>query len=159
MPEQPKYTDRKKALAAMQQYCAYQDRCHKEVRDKLRQLGVYSDWTEEIITELIQDKFLDEERFARSYARGKFRIKRWGRNRIVRELKMRQISAYCIKKALTEIEEEEYERVMEEEVLKRHRLEKKAKHPWLKRRKLVDQMVKRGYEAHLLWPLLDRLGI
>ncbi len=157
--DQPKYTDRKKALAVLQQYCAYQDRCHKEARQKLRELGVYPDWAEEIITELIQEKYLDEERFARSYARGKFNIKRWGRNRIIRELKFRQISAYCIKKALTEIDEEEYERVMEAEVLKRHRLEKKAKHPWLRRRKLVDYMVKKGYESHLLWPLLDRLEI
>ncbi|MEL6667751.1 MAG: RecX family transcriptional regulator [Bacteroidota bacterium] len=157
--EKAPYTDREKALAALQAYCAYQDRCHQEARKKLRNMGVYEDWAEEIITELIQDNFLNEERFARSYARGKFKMKRWGRNRIRQELKRRQISDYCIRKGLSEIDEEEYLQVMESEVLRRHQQEKKAKHPWLRRRKLVDYMVKRGYEAGLLWPLLDELKI
>ncbi|MEM6398419.1 MAG: regulatory protein RecX [Bacteroidota bacterium] len=157
--EKTPYTDRQKALSTLQSYCAYQDRCHQEARQKLRDMGVFPDWIEEIITELIQDNFLNEERFARSYARGKFKMKRWGRNRIKQELKRRQISAYCIKKGLSEIDEDEYRQVMEAELLRRHTQEKKAKHPWLRRRKLVDYMVKRGYEAGLLWPLLDELGI
>ena len=79
MPEKKKYVSLDKALQKLQRYCAYQDRCHQEVRAKLLSLGVYGDEMEEIIVSLIEDKFLDEERFARSFARGKFRLKQWGR--------------------------------------------------------------------------------
>ena len=103
-----KWVSREEALAKMQRYCAYQDRCHKEVRNKLLEMKVYGDWLEEIIVELIEDNFLNEERFACSFARGKFRIKQWGRSRIRQELKQRNISAYCIRKAMEEIDEQEY---------------------------------------------------
>ena len=82
------------AKVALQQFCAYQDRCHKEVVDKLQKMNMIPAAIDVIVTELIQDNFLNEERFARSFARGKFRIKKWGRLRIVRELKFRNISKY-----------------------------------------------------------------
>ncbi len=97
----------------MQRYCAYQDRCHSEVRSKLLDLGIYGDELEEVIAELITDNFLNEERFARSYARGKFNIKKWGRIRIKQELKRRHITAYCLRKAMEEIEEEDYLKTLE----------------------------------------------
>jgi len=147
------------ALDALQDYCAYQDRCHKETRQKLRELGYYGDPAEEVICDLIKEKYLDEERFARSFARGKFKIKRWGRQKITRELKFREISAYCIKKGLTEIEDEEYEQVLENELLRRNRLEKKGLHPYLRRRKLADYMFTRGYESHLTWEAINRLEL
>ena len=103
---QKKYLSKADALKRMQRYCAYQDRCHSEVRTKLIELGVYGDTLEEIMAELVIERFLDEERFARSYVRGKFRLKKWGRVRIKRELKLRKISAYCQRKGLEEIEEE-----------------------------------------------------
>ena len=87
------------AKVALQQFCAYQDRCHKEVVDKLQKMNMIPAAIDVIVTELIQDNFLNEERFARSYARGKFNIKKWGRMRIRQELKRRAISDYCIKKA------------------------------------------------------------
>lgn len=96
------------ALTKLQQYCAYQDRCHSEVRNKLLSLKIYGDDLEEIISELIQEKYLDELRFAKSYARGKFRIKKWGKNKIKQNLKAKQVSDYCIKKAMQEIDDEEY---------------------------------------------------
>ena len=96
------WVSKEEALAKMQRYCAYQERCHEEVRSKLLNMGVYSDWREEIIVQLIEENFLNEERFARSFARGKFRIKQWGRNRIRQELKKRKISDYCVRKAMEE---------------------------------------------------------
>lgn len=96
------------ALEKLRHYCAYQERCHQEVRSKLLSLKVYGDELEEVISSLISDNFLNEERFARSYARGKFRMKQWGRIKIKQELKKRRISDYCIRKAMTEIDEEEY---------------------------------------------------
>jgi len=147
------------ALEALQHYCAYQDRCHQEARRKLRDLGYGGEPAEEVICALIQEKFLDEERFARSFARGKFKMKRWGRQKITRELKQRQISAYCIKKALTEIEEEAYQHTLDEELLRRNRLERKATHPYLRRRKLADYMFQRGYESGMIWESINRLEL
>lgn len=147
------------ALDALQHYCAYQDRCHKEVRQKLRSLRIDEDVADTVICDLIQEKYLNEERYARSFARGKFKIKRWGRQKITRELRQREVSAYCIRKAMTEIDEEEYGQVMENELLRRNRLEKKGLHPYLKRRKLADYMFQRGFESHLTWALIDELGL
>lgn len=147
------------ALDALQDYCAYQDRCHKEVRQKLRELQYFGDLAEEVICELIREKYLDEERFARSFARGRFKMKQWGKQKITRELKQRDVSAYCIKMALTEIEEEEYGLTMERELLRRNKLEKAGLHPYLRRRKLADYMFQRGYESHLTWELINALEL
>lgn len=147
------------ALAALQHYCAYQDRCHTDVRKKLRDINFHGDLAEEVICELICEKYLSEERFARSFARGKFKLKRWGRMKITRELKMKDVSAYCIKKGLTEIDEKEYLRTMENELLRRHNLERKGLHPYLRRRKLADYMFQRGYESNLTWEAIDRLAL
>ena len=97
-----------KALLKLQHYCAYQDRCHQEVRTKLLDIKVYGDELENIMTDLIRDDFLNEERYAKSYCRGKFRMKKWGKNKILQGLKLKRISAYCIKKGMTEIEDDEY---------------------------------------------------
>lgn len=147
------------ALAALQHFCAYQDRCHSEVRQKLREIRFQGDLAEEVICALIAEKYLDEERFARSFARGKFKIKRWGRMKITRELKQKDVSAYCIRKALTEIEEEEYVATLEAELERRNRIEKKGLHPYLKRRKLADYMFQRGYESGMTWEAINRLGL
>ena len=102
------FTEKDRALSKLQKYCAYQERCHQEVRSKLIELKIYGDDLEEIIAELISDNFLNEERFAIAYAGGKFRMKKWGKVRIRIELKKRKISDYCIKKAMQEIDEEGY---------------------------------------------------
>lgn len=96
------------ALLSLQGYCAYQDRCHEEVRSRLKELGVWGDDAEQIIVDLIEEDFLNEERFATSFARGKFRMKSWGKTRIILELKKRKISEYCIKQGLLEIDDDEY---------------------------------------------------
>jgi regulatory protein len=92
----------------LEHYCAYQERCHWEVEQKLKSYGMIPEAREVILTQLIQDNFLNETRFAQSFARGKFRIKNWGKQRIVRELKARYISDFNIKIALKEIPEQEY---------------------------------------------------
>ncbi|MEP2968359.1 regulatory protein RecX, partial [Nonlabens ulvanivorans] len=97
------------ATRAIERYCVYQERCHKEVEDKLRKMGMIQLAIDEIIPHLIQHNFLNETRFSQSYARGKFRYKHWGRNRIIRELKLRKIGERNIKIALQEITPEEYE--------------------------------------------------
>ena len=124
------------ALKKLQAYCAYQDRCHKEVRSKLLDLGMRGHDLEVIMAELVEDNFLNEERFARSYVRGKFRIKRWGRIKIRLELKRRNISAYCIKKGMTEIDDNDYYTTLENIILKNKKysnpipnLNKKANSP------------------------------
>ena len=92
----------------LEHYCAYQERCHKEVAEKLREIGIYGTLIDIIIGKLIEANFLNETRFAESFVRGKFRIKKWGKMRLIRELKIRDISDWNIKNALKEISDEEY---------------------------------------------------
>lgn len=151
-----KYISYDAALDRMQKYCAYQDRCHKEVRSKLFEIGMYGDDLENIIVELIEEKFLDEQRFAMAYARGKFRYKKWGRIRIKRELKMRQISAYCLKKAMEEITDEDYMETLETLLEKKNRV-LRENNIWKRRKKLADYVISKGYESYLVWEAVKRL--
>lgn len=153
MQKPKKYISQAEALQKLQRYCAYQDRCHSEVRSKLLDLGIYGDELEEIIAELITDNFLNEERFARSYARGKFNIKKWGRHRIKQELKRRQITDYCMRKAMEEIEEADYLNTLEELI------RKKAEHmtdpfSFQNKQKLAAFVIRKGYESNLVWEVL-----
>jgi regulatory protein len=148
-----KYISPEEALQKLQRYCAYQDRCHTEVRTKLLDLGVYGDTLEEIMAELITDNFLNEERFARSYVRGKFRIKQWGRVRIKQELKFKKISAYCLKKGLEEIEETEYLKTLNKLLTKKN---KTLKEPddFKRKAKLANYVIQKGYEPSIVWDML-----
>ena len=92
-----KFYSVQEATKKLESYCAYQDRCHKEVESKLRAMGMIPEAKDQIIGHLIKENYLNEERFSKSFARGKFRIKKWGKNRIVNELKQRQITKYNIK--------------------------------------------------------------
>lgn len=148
-----KYLSKTDALAKLQNYCAYQERNHREVRSKLLDLGIYGDDLEDIIASLIEDNFLNEERYARSFARGKFRMKQWGRNRIRRELKMRDISDYCIRKAMEELNETEYLKTLEE-VLEKRSEKIKAENEFAMRSKLAQYAMQRGFEAELVWEAL-----
>jgi regulatory protein len=151
-----KYTSKADALAKLQRYCAYQDRCHKEVRTKLLELGVYGDDLEEVIAQLIEEKFLNEERYARSFARGKFRIKQWGRSRIVRELKMRDISDYCIRKAMEEIEEAEYTQTLADFLAKKALLLENES-GFERNNKLAQYALRRGFEQELVWEAIRKM--
>lgn len=151
-----KWISKEDALKKMMRYCAYQDRCHQEVRQKLMRLQVLPDWREEIIVELIQENFLNEERYACSFARGKFRIKKWGRRRILKELKQRRISEYCIRKAMQEIDEEEYLQTIEYLTQKKAALTKETD-LFKKKSKVANYLVGRGFETNLIWPIIHKL--
>jgi len=145
------------ALEKLRKYCAYQDRCHQEVRSKLLSLKVYGDELEEIISELIKDNFLNEERFAKSYARGKFRMKKWGRMKIKQQLKLRHVSSYCIKKAMEEIEEDEYLSTLLEILEKQ--IQKHNKHSlFIAKDKAIKYAFSRGYESPLIFSTLKEIG-
>lgn len=149
---------KEEALAKMQRYCAYQERCHEEVRSKLLNMGVYSDWREEIIVQLIEENFLNEERFARSFARGKFRIKQWGRNRIRQELKKRKISDYCVRKAMEEIEEADYRSTLETALVKKN-ISLDEEDAYQRKAKLARYAVSRGFESELAWQLINDMDL
>lgn len=137
------------AIDAMQRYCAYQDRCHREVRTRLLEHQVYGHDLEEVMTSLILDDFLNEERYARSYARGKFRINKWGRNKILQHLKYNQISPYCIKKGMSEIDEEDYMETLRKLMVNKVQ-DVKAGNIYTRRNKVKAYLVQKGYESGLI---------
>ena len=138
------------AQKKLEHYCAYQERCHTEVSDKLKQFDVSKPDMDKIIVHLIQNNFLNEERFARSFARGKHRIKFWGKIRIVNELKARHISAPNIKLALTEITETEYFETFEK-IAERHWDTILERNPFKKRKKFCDFLLRKGWESDLVY--------
>lgn len=144
------------AIAKLEHYCAYQERCHYEVVEKLKQMNMIPLAIDEIVYHLIQHNYLNEERFAKSFVRGKFNIKHWGKNRLIRELKFRKISEYNIKSGLKEISEEDY-------VEKLHYIAKKKSdsiqetNRYKKRKKLADYLLYRGWESHLVFELVKDL--
>ena len=92
-----KYVTEQDALKKIKHYCAYQERCHSEVKEKLYSFGLYKQQVENILSKLIEDNYLNEERFAIAFAGGKFRMKHWGRKKIEYELRQKQVSTFCIK--------------------------------------------------------------
>ena len=153
MAKYTKYLSYDDALKKLQHYCAYQDRCHSEVRSKLLDLKIYGDELERIITDLIADNFLNEERFAQSYARGKHRLKKWGRHKITSQLKMKKISPYCIKKGMQEIDDEEYLETLTKLLEKRL-----GDNPSFQETgKAAKYVINKGYESHLVWEVVKTL--
>jgi regulatory protein len=134
------------ALPKVKQYCAYQERCHSEVKEKLFTYGVYGDDADSIISTLIEEDYLNEERFAIAFAGGKFRMKQWGKVKISYELKQKQVSAYCIKKALQSIQAEEYENTLQKLAEQKLKTLKSEKNIFIKKRKLQDFLLQRGFE-------------
>ncbi|PPK96462.1 regulatory protein [Nonlabens xylanidelens] len=139
------------ATRSIERYCAYQERCHKDVEDKLKSMGVIQLAIDEIIPHLIHHKFLNETRYAEAFARGKFRIKSWGRVRIVRELKMKGLNERTIKIGLKEISDVDYEIALD--TLSRKRLQQitTESDKYKKRKKLADYLLYRGWESHLVY--------
>ena len=137
------------ALEKLRRYCIYQDRCQDEVRTKLIRLKVYGDDLEEIIAALVQEDFVNEERFAQSYARGKHKILLWGRNRIYQELRRRHISEYCIKKGMKEIEEEQYIKNIQKLIV-RYKQQYVRLTGYDQRQKIFQRLVYKGYEMDVI---------
>ncbi|MEZ4858498.1 MAG: RecX family transcriptional regulator [Flavobacteriaceae bacterium] len=146
------------AKARMERYCAYQERCHKEVHKKLKELRMIPEAIEQIIHHLLQHNYLNETRFAQAFARGKFKQKLWGKNRIIQELKMREISAFNIKIALQEIPENEYLASFEALFEKRRNQLTTEKNLLKKKKKLADYLLYRGWEANLVWEKVNTIN-
>lgn len=153
MSEPLTYQQVKQKLEA---YCAYQERCHGEVIEKMRAMAVPREDFDEIIVHLIEHNFLNEERFAQSFARGKHRIKSWGKTRIVAELKLRNISQYNINTALNEIADDEYEHTFDTLSLK-HWNSITEKNVQKKRKKFCDFLLRKGFESQLVYQKMKEL--
>tara|TARA_B100001989_G_C24486513_1_gene437254 strand:- start:260 stop:727 length:468 start_codon:yes stop_codon:yes gene_type:complete len=137
-------------------YCAVMDRCQFQVITKLKSYGVSDALADEILIELIQNKYLDEERFARSFCSGKFKIKRWGRNKIAFELSKLKVPKSCILLAMSEIDNIDYKNVI------RHLANKKMaslkdKNSYVRKKKVVDSLLRKGYESELVWSYVHKL--
>lgn len=135
------------SLPKIKQYCAYQERCHSEVREKLYSFGLHKNEVEEIITTLITENYLNEERFAIHFAGGKFRMKQWGKIKIKKALLNKQVSDYCIRKALKEIDERDYEKTFQKLVQQKLKNLKGEKNSFTKKRKLQDFLLQKGFET------------
>ena len=133
----------------LEHYCAYQERCHKEVNKKLRDIGVQRNTKDIILTKLIETDYLNETRFAKSFVRGKFRIKKWGKIRLIKELKIREISDWNIKNALKEISYEEYLDCCKI-LVKKFWLSNKNKPLFIKKKKVWSALNYRGWETELI---------
>ncbi len=145
------------ALLKLANYCAYQERCHLEVTNKLAEYGVYYEDADQVIAELIIQNYLNEERFAKAFAGGKFRVKKWGRNKIKQELKLKKISEYCIKQGLEEIDNEQYMEVLEKEAVQKYKAIK-DKNFLVKANKTAQYLVSRGFETDLVWDVVKQLN-
>lgn len=143
------------ALAKLQRYCAYQDRCHKEVAQKLKDMQMIPQASEQIIMTLIEENFLNEERFAMAFVRGKFKIKKWGRRRLISELKQRNISNYLVNKALGQISDMEYKTTFETLAHKKAN-SLKGGSVLKKKKKLADYLLYRGWEPHLVYEKINQ---
>jgi len=145
------------AQSRMEHYCAYQERCHKEVEQKLREMKMIPEAVEIIIGHLLQHNFLNESRFSQAFARGKFNHKKWGKRRIITELKFRNISEYNIKLALKEISEADYMSTFHLLAEKRFQQLDSEKNLQKKRKKFTDYLLYRGWESHLIYDKLREL--
>lgn len=156
-PAKKKFYTPTEALQKIAAFCTYQERNQKEVESKLREYGLDEDEAGEIIIRLSREKLLDEERYAKSFVRGHYRHKKWGRRRIVQELKQKGISEYCIKSGLKEIDGDEYYQNLVDVLEKKDRLEKE-KNPRVRRQKIQVFLMNKGYEQDLIKMALDDFG-
>jgi regulatory protein len=148
--DQPKKTwSFEEALVKAAAYCAYQERCQKEVRDKLNEMGIYGDKAEEVLSDLISEGFLNEERFARAFVRGKFRIKNWGKIKIRMELQSRQLSQNCINLGFKEIDDRDYFETLIN-ISSKKWMSIKENDVFKKRHKVYQYLIGRGFESDLI---------
>ncbi|MBZ4189205.1 RecX family transcriptional regulator [Niabella sp. 3A5MI-3] len=143
------------ALKKLQHYCAYSERCHSDVVNKLYELGVWKKEHDGIIAALIEEHYLNEERFAKAFAGGHFRQKKWGRNKIRTALQQKQVSPYCIKSGMKEIDEELYEQTLSGLLHQKWQSLKGERNRFVKMKKTAAFLIQRGYEPELFQPLLQ----
>jgi len=149
---------KEQALQKLRYYCAYQERSHIEAKEKLYSFGLRKQMVEESLAQLIEEDYLNEERFAIQYAGGKFRMKQWGRVKIKHGLKQKQVSTYCINRAMKEIGDDDYQKT----------LRKLAEQKWdsvkgegvnlfVKMSKTTDYLLQKGFEPELIRMIIEEL--
>lgn len=146
------------ALFHMQKVCSVQDRCSSEIRTRLIEHGVYGEDLEQVLAELIIDNFLNEERYAKAYVSGKFKIKKWGKIKIRQELKFRKISEYSMKKAFQEIDYDDYLFTITN-LLEKKNATLRAKDKWDRKKKLTSYAQQKGYEYDVIKEALENLNL
>ena len=158
MLQRKQQLSKEQALQKLRHYCGYQERCHAEVKEKLYSFGLRKQMVEESIAQLIEEDYLNEERFAIQFAGGKFRMKQWGRVKIKHALKQKQVSTYCINRAMKELDTEDYEKTL-------HKL---ARQKWdtvkgvgvngfVKMAKTTDYLLQKGFEPELVRAVIAQL--
>jgi len=145
------------ALQKARHYCGYQERCHSEVQEKLYSFGLRKPQVEAAIAALIEENYLNEERFAVQFAGGHFRLKHWGKVRIRYQLKQKQVSDYCIKVALAGIEEEDYRQTLTRLAAKKWEELAKETNPLLRKRKWQEYLLQKGYESDRIAAVLPEM--
>lgn len=153
----PGYITKEQAIQKLRQYCAYQERSHAEVQSKLWDLGVKKADHEEVIASLIEDDYLNETRFARQYAGGKFRMKSWGRKKIYYGLKEKKVSEYNIKLAMKEIDEDRYQQTLLDLAEKKYEQLKHEQH-LVRKKKTMDYLTQKGFEPPLVTTVVNQLS-
>lgn len=138
------------ALQKARHYCGYQERCHSEVKEKLYSFGLWKKDVEEALSRLIEENYLNEERFAIQFAGGRFRMKQWGRVKIRYELKQKQVGEYCIKKAIAAIDEEDYDRTLAKLAAEKWENLREEPNLYIRRKKVQDYLLQKGYESGLI---------
>ncbi|MBI4930415.1 MAG: RecX family transcriptional regulator [Bacteroidetes bacterium] len=141
-------------LLKAERFCAYQERCRFEVEKKLRELKAKPDEISKIIASLEEDEYLNDERYAKLFASGKFRIKRWGKNKIRAELRIKKMPDDFIQNALNAIDDEEYLKTIQH-LIKRKAREVKTQDPKDKLRKIVNNLLSKGFESELIWKCVN----
>lgn len=144
------------ARARIEAYCAYRERSHFEVKEKLYDWGLHRNEVEGLLAHLVTTNFLNEERFAQAYVSGKFRIKRWGRRKILEGLKANRISEYCVRKGMQEISEEEYEETIKSLAQQKMKLTKGGSR-FERNGKVAQYIIRKGFEPDLVWPIITAL--
>lgn len=145
------------ALQKIKQYCAYQERTHHETKEKLYSYGLYQHEVEQLLTQMIEENYLNEERFAIAYAGGKFRMNHWGRVKIRYEMKQKQLSEYCIQKGLASIDEEDYLATLQKLADNKLLQLKAEKNIFTRRRKLQQYLAQKGYESFMIAEVISKI--
>lgn len=154
MKKSPKVYQLEEARVKIQRYCAYQERAHSEVENKLLSFGLTRLSIDTLLLELMEDNFLNEERFARAYTSGKFRLKRWGRKKIQSALKEKKVSPKCIELGLSEISNEEYQEGLEE-LIESKWLKVELKNEFERKGKVAQYAISKGFESDMVWEVLN----
>jgi regulatory protein len=157
--EEPKFKKRftpSEALSKIYKYCAYQERSHHEVKKKLFDYGLHSDEVDQILSKLITDGFVNEERFAKAFAGGKFRMKKWGRVKIEKELNALGLSRNCISRGMKEIVDDDYQKTLRQLLEKKNNLLNEA-NSFVRKDKLAKYAIGRGYEPDLVWRTIKEI--